>query len=256
VTLPLSLALDPDNAQAVCGFDAGLRADCPAKSRIGSATAISPALNRPLEGPVYFVQGIRVDPTTGNRIRTLPSLLVKLDGEVRINLRGTTAVERRKLVSTFDPVPDAPISRFDMRLKGGKGGILAVAARRGLCARRRQFSRAAFTGQNAKRAPLRVRMATPCRRLRLKLRRVRRDGDALIVSGTIAKGARKRVRVALRCDKTRIAKRAGRSGARRWRVALALSGSCATTGRAKLRVVYSGGGRFASAVRRRGVSLS
>jgi hypothetical protein len=256
VTLPLSLALDPNNAQAICGFEAGLKADCPASSRIGTATAISPALNRPLTGPVYFVQGIRVDAKTGARIRTLPSLLVKLGGEVRINLRGTTAVERRKLVSTFDKVPDAPVERFDMRLKGGKGGILAVAARRGLCARRRQFSRAALTGHNAKLANLRVRMATPCRRPGLKIRRMRREGDALVVRGTIAKGARKRVRVVLRCGKTRIAQRAKRAGGRRWGTALELSGACAATPRARLRVVYPGGGRFSSTVRKRAVRLS
>jgi hypothetical protein len=164
VVLPLSLALDPANARAICDFEAGLKAQCPAKTRIGRARAFSPALNRPLRGPVYFVQGIRVDPTTGAQIRTLPSLLVKLNGEVRINLRGTTNVARRRLVSTFPRVPDAPVSRFDMRLKGGKGGILTVAtrARRGICARRRQISRVVFTGHNGKRRVLRVKMAKPC----------------------------------------------------------------------------------------------
>jgi hypothetical protein len=168
VVLPLSLALDPANARAICGFDAGLKARCPAKTRIGRAKAFSPALNRPLRGPVYFVQGIRIDPKTGARIRTLPSLLVKLNGEIRINLRGTTDVVRRRLVSTFAKVPDAPVSRFDMRLKGGKGGILTVAtrARRGICARRRQISRATFTGHNGKRRTLPVKMAKPCPRRR------------------------------------------------------------------------------------------
>lgn len=255
VTLPLSLALDPNNAQAVCDFEAGLRADCPAKSRIGRATAISPALNRPLRGPVYFVQGIRIDPTTGNRIRTLPSLLVKLDGEVRINLRGDTAVERRRLVSTFEAVPDAPVSRFDLRLKGGRGGILAVAARRGLCARRKHVTRAVFTGQNGKGKPLRVRMANPCRRSRLKLRQARARGDRLVVKGTIAKRAKKRVKVSLRCGKTKTVERARRSTRRRWKVAIVLQGRCADAARGKLRAVYPGAGRFTKAVRKRTVRL-
>jgi hypothetical protein len=255
VVLPLSLALDPDNAQAVCDFEAGLRADCPAKSRIGRATAISPALNRPLRGPVYFVQGIRIDPNTGNRIRTLPSLLVKLAGEVRINLRGDTAVERRKLVSTFENVPDAPVSRFGMRLKGGRGGILAVAARRGLCARRKHITRAAFTGQNGKRAPLRVRMANPCRRARLKVGRIRARGNGLAVKGRIVKGARRRVKVVLRCGKTRVAKRARRSAPRRWKATLALRGRCSGAPRGRLRVAYPGGDRFAPMARKRNVRL-
>jgi hypothetical protein len=254
VVLPLSLALDPANARAICGFEAGLKADCPAKSRIGTASAISPALNRPVKGPVYFVQGIRVDPTTGNRIRTLPSLLAKLRGEVSIHLRGNTEVVRRKLVSTFDNVPDAPVSRFDMKLKGGKGGILAVSARRGVCARR-QVTKAAFTGQNAKLAAFRVKMTKPCKRPRLRLTRAESSGDRLVVRGAIAKRAKKRVRVALRCGKTRIAKRAKRSSPRRWRTALTLRGGCAGASRAKLRVSYLGGGKFRPAVIRRAVSL-
>jgi hypothetical protein len=161
VVLPLSLALDPVNSQTVCGFEAGLRARCPAKSRIGSATAVSPALNRPLKGPVYLVQGIRIHPRTGARIRTLPSLLAKLRGEVRINLRGTTDVKRQRLVSTFNRVPDGPVSRFVMKLRGGRRGILVVT-RRGICARR-QVSHVRFTGHNGKRAVSKARMAVACK---------------------------------------------------------------------------------------------
>jgi hypothetical protein len=174
VRLPKSLALDPDNAQAVCGFEAGLRAQCPRRTRIGMARAFSPVLNDTLGGPVYFVQGIRIDPTTGNRIRTLPTLLVKLNGEVRINLRATTEVRDGALVSVFASVPDAPVSRFDFRLKGGRGGVLAATGRPGICSRR-QVSIARVVGHNGKRsAQRRIRMgtATPCKKFR-QLRRQR-----------------------------------------------------------------------------------
>jgi hypothetical protein len=256
VVLPLSLALDPANAQAICGYEASLRADCPAASRVGTAKALSPALDGPLTGPVYFVQGIRFDPTTGNRIRTLPTLLVKLNGEVRVNVRARTDVANKRLVSTFEAVPDAPVSRFDMKLKGGKGGILTVAARKGLCGRRQtEIATSTFTGQNAKQASARVKIPKPCTRPKLKLRRVRRDGDRLLVRGTLAKAARKRVQVTLRCGKTRVVKRARRAGPRRWVAAVPLRGRCADASRAKLRVAYPGDGKFAPAVRRRGVRL-
>jgi len=255
VVLPLSLALDPNNAQAICGFEAGLRADCPANTRIGTASAVSPALDGKLTGPVYFVQGIRFDPTTGNRIRTLPSLLVKLNGELRINLRGTTAVENKRLVSTFERVPDAPVSRFDLKLKGGKGGILAVAARKGLCGRRqREIAQATFTGQNAKQAAFPVTMPKPCRRPGLKIKRVALSGDRLVVRGTLVKAARLRPRAVLRCGKARTKARARRVAPKRWRVALPLS-RCADANRAKLRVTYPGGGVFATATRKRSVRL-
>jgi hypothetical protein len=254
VKLPLSLALDPLNAQTVCGYEAGLRADCPASTRIGSATAVTPALNRPLRGPVYLVQGIRVDPRTGRRIRTLPSLLATLRGEVAINLRGTTDVEGRKLVSTFDRVPDGPVSRFVMRVKGGRRGILVVTGRRSICARR-QVSDVQLTGHNGKQAVSRVRMAAPCRAPRLKLGRVSASDGRLVVSGRIAKRAGKKVRVALRCGATRLTRTARRPRPGRWVARLRLSGGCADGGRARLRVSYQGGGDFRSAVRNRRVNL-
>jgi len=166
VKLPKSLALDPRNSQVVCGFEAGKRADCPKRTRIGNATAISPVLNRKLTGPVYLVQGIRVDPTTGNTIRTLPSLLAKLNGEVRINLRGVTSVEKGKLVTTFGAVPDAPIAKFALNVKGGKRGILAATGRPGICSRR-QVTISKTVGHNGKRAAQRrIKMATPCKKFK------------------------------------------------------------------------------------------
>ena len=176
VSLPKSLALDPENAQAVCDFEDSLRAQCPRRTRIGFARAFSPVLNRSLGGPVYFVQGIRVDPNTGARIRTLPNLLVKLNGEVRINLRGTTDVRRNRLVSTFPSVPDAPVTRFDLRLKGGKGGVLAATGRPRICGRR-QIALARVIGHNGKRTSqrrVRMRTAKPCRKFRAIQRKAQR----------------------------------------------------------------------------------
>jgi hypothetical protein len=255
VKLPLSLALDPGNANAICNFEASLRADCPKRSIIGNAKAVSPALNRPLTGPVYFVQGIRVDPKTGARIRTLPSLLAKLHGEIRVNLRGTTAVEKRKLVSTFERVPDAPVTDFELTVRGGKSGILIVTGRRGLCGRR-QVTLSGLTGHNGRPANSRVKMVKPCKRPGLKVERVRvLGGNRLQVRGAIARGAKKKVKVVVRCGKTRIAKGARHPRSRRWKATLKLRGRCADASQAKLRVGYPGGGRFAPALRRRSIAL-
>src|SRR6201999_4342309 len=59
VTLPESLALDPDNAQALCKPEQALAKACPATSIVGQVKAIS-VLHEPLSGPVYFVEGIRI----------------------------------------------------------------------------------------------------------------------------------------------------------------------------------------------------
>jgi hypothetical protein len=129
VTLPLSLALDPNNAESdsLCEYTDGLKDQCPAKSVIGTMTAISPLLKAPLTGKIYFVKGVRTDPKSGRQIRTLPTLLIELRGEVNINLRATNSVpDNKHLTTTFDTIPDAPISSALVKLNGGKKGILVV----------------------------------------------------------------------------------------------------------------------------------
>ena len=80
VRLPLSLALDPDNAQALCEFADGTKVDptCPKASIVGRATAVTPILDQPLTAPVYFVKNVRNDPKSGRQIRTLPMLVIPL----------------------------------------------------------------------------------------------------------------------------------------------------------------------------------
>jgi hypothetical protein len=172
VRLPKSLALDVDNAQALCEFDAGTKPDldkrCPKGSIVGRARATSPLLNRPLVGNVYFVKNVRIDKQTGNQIRTLPMIIVALRGEIAINLKGESSTTRAgKLVNTFASVPDAPVSKFNLNIKGGKDGILAVTRTRrstiNLCARpKSHIADADMDGHNGKRYDRNVRMKAPC----------------------------------------------------------------------------------------------
>ncbi len=137
VTLPLSLALDPDHAASenLCEYADGLADRCPQKSVIGTATAVSPLLKAPLTGKVFFVKGVRTDPKSGRQIRTLPTLLLELRGEVSLNLRANSSVpDNKHLVSTFSMIPDAPISSFQLKLDSGKNGILVVTDGPGVCA--------------------------------------------------------------------------------------------------------------------------
>jgi hypothetical protein len=165
VKLPLSLALDPERAQSdsLCEFEDGRKVEpaCPRSSIIGRAKAFTPVLNRRLEGPVYFTKNVRIHPRTGNRIRTLPTLVIPLRGEVAINLRGATSVERGRLVTTFATVPDAPVSRFELSLVGGRRGILVTNGN--LCRRPRgQIAALESDGHNGKRFDSNVRMKTAC----------------------------------------------------------------------------------------------
>ena len=174
VRLPKSLALDPDNAQALCEFEDGTKADlekhCPKGSIVGRARAVSPLLNKPLRGNVYFVKNVRRG-RTGNLIRTLPMIIAALRGEIAINLRGTTNVKRNTLVNTFANVPDAPVSRFNLNIKGGKNGILAVTrtrrARINIC-KGKHIAEADMDGHNGKRHDFNTRLKTPCKKAKRK----------------------------------------------------------------------------------------
>ncbi|HEX2161263.1 MAG TPA: hypothetical protein VHF88_05515, partial [Thermoleophilaceae bacterium] len=181
VRLPKTLALDPENARALCEYEDGVRPDlerhCPKGSIVGRARAVSPLLKGPLSGNVYFVKNVRRS-SSGNLIRTLPMIVVALRGEVAINLRGESSVDRRnRLVNTFASVPDAPISRFDLRIAGGRSGILAVTRTRrsriDLCSRR-QVAAVDMDGHNGRRRDGRTRVSTPCKASKKKRRADRR----------------------------------------------------------------------------------
>lgn len=167
VVMPKSVVLDPTNSvdpALVCDYDQGEKGNCADGSVIGSATAISPLLKKPLTGKVHLVQGIRFGPT-GNRIRTTPSLLVKLRGEVSIDLYGRTTAHGGRLVTVFKEVPDARVSRFSLNIKGGKKGILVVTRTRkakiDLCDNQ-QTANVALNGHNGKRTNTRTTVKTPC----------------------------------------------------------------------------------------------
>jgi hypothetical protein len=170
VVLPKTLALDPGNAQSLCEFVDGIQPDlerrCPKGSIVGRARAVSPLLARPLTGNVYFVKNVRIDPKTGAERRTLPMIVAALRGEISINLRGESSTTRAGLlVSTFPRVPDAPVRRFNLSIRGGGNGILAVTrTRRGrinIC-RSRQSASVRFDAHNGKRREGRRPVATPC----------------------------------------------------------------------------------------------
>ncbi|MET0602882.1 MAG: hypothetical protein ABW167_12915 [Baekduia sp.] len=148
VKLPLSLALDPDNAQGLCKPEQRVALNCPKTSIVGQATAKS-VLPHDLTGPVYFVEGLRKDPKSGRTIRTLPKLWIPLSGDgVTIDLDAGSAVDSTgRLATTFDAIPDAPIKRFQLKIAGGKHGILVVSGKPGACDRDKTMA-TRFTGHN------------------------------------------------------------------------------------------------------------
>jgi DNA-binding beta-propeller fold protein YncE len=116
VTLPHSEFIDNAHLRNICTRVQFGEGACPAGSAIGFARAETPLLEKPLEGPVYLMGGFG---------HTLPDLAVDLNGQIRAFLHAK--IDRGKgggLRSTFEVVPDAPVSKFVLSMDGGKRGLL------------------------------------------------------------------------------------------------------------------------------------
>jgi len=185
VVLPLSLALDPDNAQALCEFADGSKVTptCPAGSIVGRATAVTPIFDKPLTGPVYFVKNVRYN-AKGAPIRTLPKLVVPLEGNgVKLTITGTSAVDDDHLVTTFDLLPDAPVSAFSLSLDGGAHGVLTVTGDKTDICDDSQVADRQIDGQNGKQADADVYIATAGCSVRVLSKKVTANAVTLRIGG-------------------------------------------------------------------------
>jgi hypothetical protein len=116
---------------------------CPAPSLAGSARVITPVLPFVLSGPVYVVQEIG---------SVLPKLYVVLRGRgLEVVLRARNAfLKAIRTINTFDNLPDVPQAYFELKIRGGAGGILNNFYNAcGVGKSHRKFDYT-FTGQNGK----------------------------------------------------------------------------------------------------------
>ncbi|HET6571060.1 MAG TPA: hypothetical protein VFG58_06195, partial [Solirubrobacterales bacterium] len=123
--LPRSLILDQGNLSKVCTRVQFAANACPKNSIYGYARAFSPLLAKPLQGPVYL--------RSSNN--TLPDLVSDLHGQVDIELDSRTDSVHGHIRNIFDVVPDVPVSKFILILRGGKKGLLVNS--RNQCPRKR-----------------------------------------------------------------------------------------------------------------------
>ena len=116
---------------------------CPTGSVVGSATAITPVLPVPLTGPAYFVS---------HGGEAFPQLIIVLQGYgVTVDLVGDTFIKGGVTSSTFNQVPDVPISSFELKLPQGRGSALGAnlpaRAHGSFCGQHLKMP-TEFTGQN------------------------------------------------------------------------------------------------------------
>ena len=125
VALPRSVFLAQEHIGQVCTRVQEAREACPPESVYGWARAFTPLLAEPLEGPVFLRSSENL----------LPDLVASLRGGgigIRVDVDGRIDSHKGGLRGTFTGIPDAPISRFVMTLRGGRHGLLVNAAN--LCA--------------------------------------------------------------------------------------------------------------------------
>jgi hypothetical protein len=137
VTLPHSQFLDQSHIRTICTRVQLAAHDCPQAAIYGYARAKTPLLDDELAGPVYLLSSNH----------PLPDLLVDLRGQVNVQLHGVISTAKGRIKNVFYPVPDVPVSRFVLTMKGGKRGLLVNS--RDLCARP-SFSFMNFKAQNGK----------------------------------------------------------------------------------------------------------
>jgi hypothetical protein len=155
--LPPSLILDQANLAKVCTRVQFAADDCPRKSIYGHARAFTPLLDGPLKGPVYLRSSDNL----------LPDLVADLRGQVNVELAGRTDSVRGRIRNTFDVVPDVPVSKFVLTLRGGPKGLLVNSRRqcpRGKGGGKGKGPRAIvrFKAQNGKKRNMRPRLRVPC----------------------------------------------------------------------------------------------
>jgi hypothetical protein len=158
VALPPSEFLAEEHIDTICTPGQFAREACPGGSVYGRARAFTPLLDQPLEGKVYLR-------SSGNE---LPDLVAALRGGgkgIAIDVVGRIDSFHGGLRGNFDVVPDAPVSKFVMTLRGGKHGLLVNSEN--LC-EAPQLASAKFVGQNNLGVRLHPRLAVRCGKRRGK----------------------------------------------------------------------------------------
>lgn len=152
VKLPKPLILEQASLANVCTRVQFAAGDCPKDSVYGFAEATTPLLDGPLKGPVYL----------RSSSHELPDMVAALNGQVDVVLDGRIDSVKGRLRTTFATVPDVPVSKFVLTVKGGKKRGLLVNSSN-LCAKKYKVI-ARFTGQNGKKANQKPKLRTPCKR--------------------------------------------------------------------------------------------
>jgi len=137
IVLPRGEYLDQTHIRGVCRRADFAARSCPVDSAYGRVGAWSPLLDRPLKGHLYLREGAG----------RFPDLAVDLKGQVDLVLVGHLDSSHARVRVSFARLPDIPISRLELALRGGRQGLIVNSE--SLCAKR-MHATASFVGHNGK----------------------------------------------------------------------------------------------------------
>ena len=158
VALPHSEFLDQAHIKTICTRVQFAANACPSGSIYGYAKAVTPLLDQPLEGPVYL----------RSSSHNLPDVVADLNGQIHVVLDGRVDSIHGGIRNTFESVPDAPVSKFTLSLKGGKKGLLINS--RDICGGTNRAN-ADFTAQSGKASDFKLVLKAKCKNQRKRRRR-------------------------------------------------------------------------------------
>jgi hypothetical protein len=155
VTLPHSEFLEQAHINTVCTRVQAAAHQCPQGSIYGYAEAESPLLDGVLKGPVFLKSSDH----------QLPDLAIALRGPdnqpIEVEFAGRIDSVHGQIRNTIEGLPDVPVSKFVLKMKGGKKGLLVNS--RDLCQGRPGRMTVNTVGQNNKRFDTRPLLRNGCK---------------------------------------------------------------------------------------------
>lgn len=151
VALPHSEFLAQEHIKTICTRVQFSEEKCPPGSIYGRARAITPLLEQPLEGSVYL----------RSSSHPLPDLVIALRGPLDVNLVGRIDSVNGGIRTSFPELPDAPVTKFVLRMRGGQKSLLVNST--DICAQRHR-ALVKMTGQNGKVRNSRPLVRSGCKR--------------------------------------------------------------------------------------------
>jgi hypothetical protein len=151
VVLPGSQFIDNAHISNPCTRVQFAAEECPSRSILGTVSATTPLLGKPLKGKVYF--------RSNGGDRELPDIVADLRGPLHITLVGYIDSVNERVRTRFLHVPDAPVTKFTMNLFGGSKGLIENSEDLCRTGRRARIRLQAQNGRSQASVP---RISAPC----------------------------------------------------------------------------------------------